>query len=105
MKKIENEVLSQSLSIKPNQKYNMASAMFSTNTSHMCDVMDEELHSSIEQMRPVVREIMRLSHTKDTKSLQIYCKNHESTIKHLLAYCNNCDEKQETFRSLVAPYV
>ena len=76
--------------------------MIVTKNSHMCDVMDEELHSSIEHMRTVVREIMLLSHTKDTKSLESYCKTHETIIKHLLAYCNH---KQETFKALVSPYV
>ena len=79
--------------------------MIVTKNSHMCDVMDEELHSSIEHMRTVVREIMLLSHTKDTKSLESYCKTHETIIKHLLAYCNSNDPKQETFKALVSPYV
>ena len=76
--------------------------MIAMKNSHMCDVMDEELHSSIEHMRTVVREIILLSHTKDTKSLESYCKTHETIIKHLLAYCNH---KQETFKALVSPYV
>jgi len=82
-----------------------SSTMFATKNSHMCDVMDEELHSSIEHMRTVVREIILLSHTKDTKSLESYCKTHETIIKHLLAYCNHNDPKQETFKALVSPYV
>jgi|MDSY01.1.fsa_nt_gb hypothetical protein len=76
--------------------------MIAMKNSHMCDVMDEELHSSIEHMRTVVQNIMILANTKDTKSLESYCKTHETIIKHLLAYCNH---KQETFKALVSPYV
>jgi hypothetical protein len=85
--------------------YKATKIMFATKSSHMCDVMEEELQSSIQHMRNVVCQILHLSYTNNKEELQTYCITNESTIKQILAYCNQDTMKQKTFKLLVEPYI
>lgn len=75
-------------------------------SSHMCDVMDEEVYSSIQCMRKTLSDIARLSLLKDKNGLSQYCKKNNKIINQLLGFCTDESNKnQNLFKSQVSPYM
>lgn len=76
-------------------------------TSNMCDSVDDEIHSIIQETRFVVQQINKLYQEEKTEELKRYCVQKASIIQFILN-CNTSEhqkQKQAAFQQLVSSYM
>ena len=75
-------------------------------TSHMCDSVDDEIHSIILETRGVMQQINELYIGKKTEELKRYCLEKASIIQFILK-CKSEEHQKEkqAFQQLVSSYM